>query len=218
MRNPRIRKPLATAVLAALSLTSTISAADEPADLAIAKDQASEVALTVLTEQEQLDRSDIQIVNVSIIDWPDSSLGCPKPGMEYLQVVTRGAHVLLKTEEKVYRVHTAGERGIICEGPARPTSGLSDGNKPAGAGMREVMLSARQDLAATLGVEVADVTVTRIDSTTWPNEALGCPAHGQQYEAKEIRGYKLTLNHDGRNYTYHTDQESGFPCPAIANN
>lgn len=29
------------------------------------------------------------------VEWPDSSLGCPKPGVAYLQVITSGYHVLL---------------------------------------------------------------------------------------------------------------------------
>lgn len=208
-------KPVALAVLAAFSWNLTV-AADDGTESGDAKAHASTLAVKTLSEQQEVDAASIDVINVAIMDWPDSSLGCPQAGMEYTQMVTRGAHVLLKIDTKIYRVHTAGERAIICAGPSK-IGGGAGGSQFAGGGMQEVMTASRQDLAARLGTDVTDVTISKIESITWPDTALGCPVQGVEYTPGEIKGYRLTLNEGGRKFVYHTDQEKGFPCPAISN-
>ncbi|HYR20975.1 MAG TPA: hypothetical protein VEQ15_15870, partial [Myxococcales bacterium] len=51
--------------------------------------------------------------------WPDTSLGCPKPGMSYAQVVTRGFLIELEAAGKSYRYHSDLERVVPCEEPER---------------------------------------------------------------------------------------------------
>jgi hypothetical protein len=52
------------------------------------------------------------------VDWPDGSLGCPEPGMYYLQVVTPGYHVVFEVEGKSWD-YRATEAGMfwLCETP-----------------------------------------------------------------------------------------------------
>lgn len=47
-------------------------------------------------------------------DWPDTSLGCPKPGMVYAQVITPGYLITLEAKAKKYFYHTDLEKVISC--------------------------------------------------------------------------------------------------------
>jgi hypothetical protein len=51
------------------------------------------------------------------VEWPDGSLGCPKPGVAYLQVITSGYHVVLLAGTVGYD-YRADERGrfFVCKG------------------------------------------------------------------------------------------------------
>jgi hypothetical protein len=58
----------------------------------------------------------ITVLEARAVVWPDSSLGCPQPGMSYLQVPEDGALVRLSAAGKVYEYHSGGSRGLfLCE-------------------------------------------------------------------------------------------------------
>ena len=60
--------------------------------------------------------SDIDLVEAKAVVWPDSSLGCPQPGMQYLQVPEDGALVILQANARPYEYHNGGSRGLfLCE-------------------------------------------------------------------------------------------------------
>jgi len=61
---------------------------------------------------------DIEVLAVESVDWPDTSLGCPFPGMAYAQIVTPGYRVTLRAagEEYVYHTDRAGQQ-ILCPAP-----------------------------------------------------------------------------------------------------
>ena len=48
----------------------------------------------------------VQVVSVEAVDWPDSSLGCPKAGMMYAQVITPGYKIVLETGGRTYEFHS----------------------------------------------------------------------------------------------------------------
>ncbi|MEI7768763.1 MAG: hypothetical protein WCI67_02185, partial [Chloroflexales bacterium] len=51
------------------------------------------------------------------VEWPDGALGCPQPGVVYLQVITPGYHVVLLAGARSYD-YRAAERGrfFVCKG------------------------------------------------------------------------------------------------------
>ncbi len=55
----------------------------------------------------------IQVVNVDKVQWSDSSLGCPKPGQMYLQVITAGFEITLSAKSVNYIYHTDLEKRVI---------------------------------------------------------------------------------------------------------
>lgn len=60
--------------------------------------------------------SEIELLSYEEVVWPDSSLGCPQPGMKYLQVPQDGALIRLSAQDQVYNYHSGGNRGVfLCE-------------------------------------------------------------------------------------------------------
>jgi hypothetical protein len=52
--------------------------------------------------------------SVEEVTWPDSSLGCPEPGMNYAQVLTPGYRIKLQSGGKVYEYHTGNDVVKLC--------------------------------------------------------------------------------------------------------
>jgi len=70
---------------------------------------------------------DIQIEEVEAVDWPDGSLGCPESGQMYIQVITPGYRVRMRSGDRTYEVHTDDRPDgaiTLCEGgpPGLPDS------------------------------------------------------------------------------------------------
>ncbi len=75
-----------------------------------------DLAKADLAERLSVPVDDIRLVSYEELVWPDSSLGCPQPGMEYLQVLFDGARIILDYEGTMYNYHSGGERGLfLCE-------------------------------------------------------------------------------------------------------
>jgi hypothetical protein len=61
--------------------------------------------------------SAITVISAELVSWSDASLGCPKPGMEYAQVLTDGSLIVLSHGGMEYRYHTGGSVYVpfLCE-------------------------------------------------------------------------------------------------------
>ena len=77
-----------------------------------------------LAQRLKIDLVHIELKEVASVTWPDGSLGCGKPGTEYLQVVTPGFHILLEADGQVFSYHTNTSNVIILcsEKPPRSIS------------------------------------------------------------------------------------------------
>lgn len=60
----------------------------------------------------------ITVISYEWVEWPDTSLGCPQPGMAYAQVIVPGYRVLLEVAGSTYLAHTNsdGSEVVICQG------------------------------------------------------------------------------------------------------
>jgi hypothetical protein len=84
----------------------------------------------------------IEVRSFEEVTWPDTSLGCPEPGMVYAQMVVRGWRIVLVADNETFSYH-AGDRPepFLCEqkkglsgndpGPAEEVTGEED-TEPAG--------------------------------------------------------------------------------------
>jgi hypothetical protein len=58
----------------------------------------------------------INVIEAKTLVWPDSSLGCPQPGMRYKQVPEDGALIVLEADGITYEYHSGGRRGVfLCQ-------------------------------------------------------------------------------------------------------
>jgi hypothetical protein len=69
-----------------------------------------------LARRLALDPTGIELVDASTVTWPDSSLGCPQPGMLYTQALVDGVRLRLRANGIVYNYHSGGSRApFLCE-------------------------------------------------------------------------------------------------------
>jgi hypothetical protein len=81
-----------------------------------------------LGERLEVPASEIELLEARHVTWSDSSLGCPQPGMAYMQVLTPGVLIRLGAAGQEYRYH-GGARGrpALCRNPeGKPLPGLED--------------------------------------------------------------------------------------------
>ena len=75
-----------------------------------------EAAKVDLAQRLNILATQIDFVEAKSVVWPDSSLGCPQPGMRYKQVQEDGALIILQVQGVVYEYHIGGTRGLfLCE-------------------------------------------------------------------------------------------------------
>jgi hypothetical protein len=58
----------------------------------------------------------VTVVSVEKKQWPDSSIGCPKPGQAYLTVIVPGYQIILEVNGKKFDYHAADSGDVLlCE-------------------------------------------------------------------------------------------------------
>ncbi|MFQ5528109.1 MAG: hypothetical protein ACE5GX_17865 [Thermoanaerobaculia bacterium] len=69
----------------------------------------------------------VSLAEISRVQWPDSSLGCPRPGRTYLQMVTDGYRIRLRVGQRTYQFHSSlGGPAFLCENPREPLAEDAD--------------------------------------------------------------------------------------------
>lgn len=78
-------------------------------------------AVEDLAERLDIPADDIQAGPLESVTWPDGSLGCPRAGQSYPQVLTDGYRVILTAQGHDYAYH-AGPEGewFYCAHPVDP--------------------------------------------------------------------------------------------------
>ena len=73
-------------------------------------------AVAYLSAELDLSPEEITVLSYESVQWRDTSLGCPQPGMMYAQVITAGYRFRLEAAGEQYNVHTdqTGQSIIIC--------------------------------------------------------------------------------------------------------
>jgi len=75
-----------------------------------------EKAKTDLAGRLAISVNEFILVEAKRVVWPDSSMGCPQPGMAYLKILEDGALIVLLYEGNSYEYHNGGSRGLfLCE-------------------------------------------------------------------------------------------------------
>ncbi|MBA3563830.1 MAG: hypothetical protein H0W33_07460 [Gammaproteobacteria bacterium] len=173
------------------------------------------LALRIASEHLSVPMNDLEVMQVEPVDWRDSSLGCPQPGMNYMQVITPGHSALVRHAGKIYRVHMANGRGFICErrlekdvAPKLPLRELT-------LSQAQLEALARADLARRLGVRNEAISIRQTQPVVWQDAGLGCSVPDAPAAGAASKGYVITLAHKGRAYEYRADLRRVIPCPPI---
>lgn len=165
---------------------------------------AAAAARADLASRLHVAEEDILVRRVESVTWRDSSLGCPKPGQGYLQVLTPGFRIFLEVQGQTYEYH-GDTRGNIAEcgegqSPA-PTEPSMGGDYP-------MVEMAKHDLAKRLGISVDEIVLIKSEAMTWPDACLGIHTPGVACAEVITPGYLILLSAQGNTYEYHTDQAS----------
>jgi len=67
-----------------------------------------------------------------------------------------------------------------------------------GAGLQRLVDMAREDLAANLKIEVADIKLAEAEFVTWRDGSIGCPKLGEQYTQALVNGSRIVLKANGK--------------------
>ena len=181
-------------------------------ELSDAERGAARLAIETLAADLGIARESIEVDTVKALEWRDSSLGCPKPGVAYLDVVTPGHKVILRVGKEIHVVHEAGNRAFRCE-QAKNLGGMTAGRDLT---FGPQLVAARRDLASRIGVTERDIQFVAAESKTFPDASLGCPEPGMQYAQAQVAGWVLTFRRGERVFTYPADDARAIPCPPIA--
>lgn len=170
-------------------------------------EQIVALAKAHLAERIGVSVSEITVTEIEEAEWRNSSLGCPQPGMMYLQVITPGFRVVLEAGGVAYEYHSdKGARVIPCEGPrkGRPYAVVTP-SVVTPSGPKSSIDMARLDLAGREGITPEDVEVVSVENVDWPDTSLGCPQPGMMYAQVITPGKRVVLAIGEARYEYHTD-------------
>jgi len=182
-------------------------------------EQVVRLAVEDLAKRLDLSPEQIRLVSVEAVDWPDTSLGCPEPGMMYAQVITPGYQIALEAAGETYQYHTdTGDQIVLCqpegrsqgsEAPETPSS--VTGSQPLAAAepppeVKAVVRLATEDLAKRLGLAPEAIQLVSVEPVEWSDASLGCPQPGMMYAQVITPGYLVMLEAEGEEYEYHTDK------------
>jgi hypothetical protein len=163
--------------------------------------------------------ADLRLVSSEPKEWPDSSLGCPKPGMQYLQVITSGHALRFTDDGGTHAVNVAGDAAVVCSTPLAIGAPKQPEQAYRVQDLQRLIESARNDLATRLGMPVEDIRISEFERRVWPDAQLGCVTfnrgEGNTREGGAVPGFKLFLTARGKPYTYHTDSTRAIACPPI---
>jgi len=207
-------KTVAIAVLTLGALTGTGATEGGIEESSMSQEQQSVTrAKQVLAEKLKIALDEIEVTRVEPKTWNDSSLGCGKPGTLAMQVITHGYAISLTADGREHTIHVAGNNAVICD--RAPLTRKNLRRAAPARGLDLMMDQARQDLAQRLGVEPAKIRIAGMQPKQWTDSAMECPRADEKVEPGPIPGYRLSLKHASRVYTYHTDMKTVRACPAI---
>jgi hypothetical protein len=148
------------------------SLAEKPHDLAVT------IARRMYAQELGVPEADVAVLGSEEVTWNDGSLGCPKAGESYTQVITPGFRITLTdgTTTAVYHAGTnqAGAAPIVirCDKPA-PAGDVSFGGPAAVLAIAD--LKSREGVT---DVNLVDTFVAPVGSLICDSDVAGKPSEG----------------------------------------
>ena len=83
------------------AIAACVSASEDPAVAAARSDLASRLEVPL---------QEVAVIKRTEKTWPDGSMGCPRPGMQYTQSLVDGSLLVLEVQGTRYNYHAGGGR------------------------------------------------------------------------------------------------------------
>jgi hypothetical protein len=99
---------------------STAMTPNLPTSAASGTERIIAMAKENLAQRLSIPITQINLVEIKEVEWSDSSLDCPQPGMSYLQVITPGYRILLEASETQYEYHSNRDAYVVYCDNANP--------------------------------------------------------------------------------------------------
>lgn len=187
--------------LATLYTPVTLVASESP------QSQATDLAIKALAKQNDVPLDKIQVDSVKAVQWPDSSLGCPQPGMMYTQVVTPGYQVTLLdlSKSKTHYVHVGAGRAIVCD---KTTSTRAQTEKNLRFGQRWQQSQKAQKLLADR-LSVAQNKIRIVGTRSMPTDKLPDRCKGKDTNTSS---QIIELSYQNKAYRYRVIDDRLVQC------
>ena len=159
---------------------------------------AIDLAIRAVSETTPVSQDSVSHLRIRAIEWPDSSLGCPEPGAEYLQRVIPGHLVSFNVEQELYTVHVGDNSAVVCD----RFNDVMAKRQERGRAIINTHRAAKLNLAEKLMVDPEMITVTKIKQETWADSSHGCPVEGEPYAQGPVEGLIIDMTCRDKHYEY----------------
>jgi hypothetical protein len=187
----------------------------EPQDkgsIAIPAPAAPLVALAQenLIERLGLTANEVAVTAIEPVEWRDTSLGCPQPGMMYAQVITPGYRIVIEAAGQEYTYPTdRGQKVIRCDVDSELSKEGNVNNTPTvpapiDQGLQQMVALAVEDLAGRLDIGTEHIDLLEVSEVTWSDASLGCPHPEMRYKQVPMDGLLIRLSAGEQVYAYHS--------------
>jgi len=82
---------------------------------ALTDNEYVDMSINELSRQKKINKDRIAIKEVTKRDWGNSSLGCPKPGKIYSEMITPGYSIVLTLDNSDYFFHAGLNKVVLCQ-------------------------------------------------------------------------------------------------------
>lgn len=190
-------------------------------------------AIADLAVRLEVTEEAIQLLSAEAVEWSDTSLGCPQPGVMYAEVIIPGYKVVMKVEEDFYEYHSGLGRKVLCdeEGRLLIAQSIEEAtiesisalptilreeiiHPPYSDDLKRLIDIAIQDLARRLSITPEEINVSLVEKAEWEDTSFGCGDPSLARHPAAIPGYRVVLLANEWEYVYHTDRKTGvIYCP-----
>jgi hypothetical protein len=147
----------------------------------------SEAALRALAVELNIEVSHLVVMGVYEETWNNTCLGLPAQGEMCAQVITPGLSGIVNANgnQFEFRMDESGKNIRLLPGAA---------------------LTTRQILSQKLKIDLSEIGIVNVEAFDWPDACLGLTMEGQACAAVITPGYKISMEADGDEYIYRTDE------------
>ncbi|MBL1275337.1 MAG: hypothetical protein COB30_004565 [Ectothiorhodospiraceae bacterium] len=159
---------------------------------------AIELAKKTLVTQEKININNIQVESTNAVQWPDSSLGCPKPGMMYGQMITAGYQITLRdsASKTLHTVHTGKDYAVICTSSGN-TQLKTEKNLRFG---KRWLLSQKAQKSLAKRLSIPKNAVRIVGTSTVPANSINCK-NNATVDSQDLQIIKLSFNNTPYRYS-----------------